>query len=55
MPDSRDLNPGDEAAPGTPGTGENLCSACNRSRKKDRRQCGQCNRTGKVIEGIGGA
>jgi hypothetical protein len=52
VPDNTDLNPGDEAAPGT---GENLCPACNDSRKKDRRQCGQPNRTGKVIEGMGGA
>jgi hypothetical protein len=32
--------PGDEAAPGTSGTGENLCR--------------HCNGTGKVIEGLAG-
>jgi hypothetical protein len=55
MPDNTDLNPGDEAAPGTPGTGENLCPACNGSGKKEGQKCEQCNGTGKVIEGIGGA
>jgi hypothetical protein len=55
MPDNIDLNPGDEAAPGTPGTGENICAACNGSGKKDSQKCEQCNGTGKVIEGIGGA
>jgi hypothetical protein len=55
MPDNTDLTPGDEAPPGTPGTGENLCPARNPSGKKDSRKREQCNGTGKVIEGIGGA
>lgn len=55
MPDNTTLNPGDEAAPGTPGTGENLCPACNGAGKKDAEKCERCNGTGKVIEGIGGA
>ena len=55
MPDNTDLNPGDEAAPGTPGTGENLCPACSGSGEKDSQKCEVCNGTGKVIEGIGGA
>jgi hypothetical protein len=55
MPDNTDLNPGDEAAPGTPETGENLCPASNGSAKKDGVECDQRNGTGTVIEGIGGA
>jgi len=55
MPDNTALNPGDEAAPGTPGTGENRCPTCSGSGKKDGQKCEQCNGTGKVIEGIGGA
>jgi hypothetical protein len=55
MPDNTNLNPGDDAAPGTLGTGENLCPACSGSGEKDGETCDQCNGTGKVIEGIGGA
>jgi len=47
-------NPGDEAAPGTPGTGENLCPRCGGSGRIDGAECRECGGTGKVIEGIGG-
>jgi hypothetical protein len=47
--------PGDEAAPGTPGTGENLCRACNGSGKQGEEPCPECDGSGKIIEGIGGA
>jgi hypothetical protein len=50
-----DLNPGDEARPGTPGTGEALCPTCGGSGRKGGKTCKTCNGTGKVIEGIGGA
>jgi RecJ-like exonuclease len=49
------LNPGDEAAPGTPGTGENLCPQCSGSGRVDGGECPTCDGTGKVIDGIGGA
>ena len=49
------LNPGDEAAPGTPGTGENLCPQCSGSGRADGGECPTCDGTGKVIDGIGGA
>jgi hypothetical protein len=55
MPENTDLNPGDEAAPGTPGTGENICPACSGSGKKDGQTCATRDGTGKVTEGIGGA
>jgi DnaJ-class molecular chaperone len=49
------LNPGDEAAPGTPSTGENLCPQCSGSGRVDGGECPTCDGTGKVIDGIGGA
>jgi DnaJ-class molecular chaperone len=50
-----DLNPGDEAAPGTPGSGENLCRRCNgKGRTQDGAECPECGGTGTVIEGISG-
>jgi DnaJ-class molecular chaperone len=55
MADPQDTNPGDEAAPGTPGTGENLCRHCNGTGEHDGKTCPVCGGTGKVIEGIGGA
>lgn len=49
------LNPGDEAAPGTPGTGEDICPICSGSGKmKDGSTCMNCAGTGVVVEGIGG-
>ena len=47
-------NPGDEAEPGTPGTGEDICPVCSGKGKVDGRECQNCGGTGKVIEGIGG-
>ncbi|MDX3911743.1 MAG: hypothetical protein QHC67_18375 [Sphingobium sp.] len=49
------LNPGDVAAPGTPGTGENLCATCSGTGRLDDRECPECGGSGKIIEGIGGA
>ena len=46
--------PGDEAAPGTPGTGEDICPACGGTGRKNNQICPNCNGTGKIIEGIGG-
>jgi hypothetical protein len=48
-------NPGDEAAPGTPGTGEDICPNCEGSGKlADGRPCPNCGGTGRIVEGIGG-
>jgi len=47
--------PGDEAPPGTPGTGEDICPRCNGSGRKDGKPCTHCAGTGKIIRGIGGA
>lgn len=49
------MNPGDEAAPGTPGTGEDICPDCHGSGKVNGRQCETCSGSGKIVRGIGGA
>jgi len=54
MSDSDAEKPGDEAAPGTPGTGENLCPDCSGTGKVEGKACPECNGTGKIITGIGG-
>jgi len=53
---SNDMSPGDEAPPGTPGTGENICPTCSGSgASPDGGECPTCSGTGKVVEAIGGA
>lgn len=47
-------NPGDQAPPGTPGTGENICPACAGSGRQGEQDCPVCGGSGRVIEGIGG-
>ncbi len=47
-------NPGDEAAPGTRGTGENVCPDCKGSGRLNNAPCKTCGGTGKVIQGISG-
>ena len=47
-------NPGDQAAPGTPGTGEDVCPHCRGSGRIGNEQCSQCGGSGRVIKGIGG-
>jgi RecJ-like exonuclease len=49
------LNPGDEAAPGTPGTGEDICRQCHGTGRIDGGACPNCGGTGKVVKAIGGA
>jgi DnaJ-class molecular chaperone len=49
------MKPGDEAPPGTPGTGENLCRACNGTGRTEGGECPTCLGSGKINEGIGGA
>jgi hypothetical protein len=49
------LKPGDEALPGTPGTGEDICPNCGGTGKlTNGSECPTCEGTGRVIEGIGG-
>lgn len=54
--DRSKMAPGDEAAPGTPGTGEDVCRCCGGSGKMEGgKTCEECGGTGKVTVGIGGA
>jgi DnaJ-class molecular chaperone len=53
--DTGDMNPGDQAPAGTPGTGENICPDCAGTGRRGEQDCPTCGGTGKVIEGIGGA
>lgn len=49
------LKPGDEALPGTPGTGEDICQVCGGTGKiKDGKECPACEGTGRITQGIGG-
>jgi len=49
------MNPGDEAAPGTPGSGEDICPVCSGSGKTpDGKDCPNCGGSGRITEGIGG-
>ena len=53
-----DLNPGDDAPAGTPGTGEDVCPVCHGSGKVEAegtpQPCANCGGTGVIVEGIGG-
>ncbi len=48
------LNPGDDAAPGTPGTGEDVCPVCQGKGKASNGPCPNCGGTGIVIKGVAG-
>ena len=50
-----DMVPGDEAPPGTPGTGEDTCPTCDGNGEVDGGACANCDGTGKVVRGLGGA
>lgn len=49
------MAPGDEAPPGTPGTGEDICRTCGGTGQLNGGPCPECEGTGKVVRGIGGA
>jgi RecJ-like exonuclease len=50
------MSPGDEAKPGTPGTGEDICPECNgRGKTAQGEPCRNCAGTGRIVRGIGGA
>ncbi len=54
-PDYDEMAPGDEAPPGTEGTGEDVCPKRNGSGEVDGSTCPECEGTGTVVRGIGGA
>ena len=53
--EGQNINPGDDAAPGTPGTGEDICPECAGSGRNGAEPCGNCGGTGKIVRGVGGA
>jgi len=48
------MNPGDEAPPGTPGTGEVPCPECKGTGRLRAAPCPNCGGTGKIIQGVAG-
>jgi hypothetical protein len=54
-PSLQPRNRGDEATPGTPGTGEAVCPQCNGTGRFNGHPCPNCGATGKIIKGVGGA
>ena len=51
-----DLNPGDQAVPGSPQSGENACPKCGgKGTQANGSRCENCGGTGKVIELVGDA
>jgi DnaJ-class molecular chaperone len=50
-----DVNPGDQAPPGSPQSGERLCPRCGGSGKQANARCEFCGGTGRVVELIGDA
>ena len=53
--DYDEMAPGDEAPPGTPGTGEDICPKCSGEGKADGGDCPECAGSGRVVRGVGGA
>ena len=45
----------DDAPPGTPGTGEDICPDCHGTGRLDEDECVSCAGTGVVVEAVGGA
>ncbi len=52
--DDYELKPGDEAQPGTPGSGEDVCPVCKGSGRIESGPCPHCEATGVIERGIGG-
>jgi DnaJ-class molecular chaperone len=49
-------NPGDETAPGSAQTGEDICPECSGSGKRnDQTDCPNCGGTGRIVKIIGDA
>ena len=46
---------GDDALPGTPGTGEDICPECRGSGKIGAATCQNCEGSGRIIKGVGDA
>jgi hypothetical protein len=44
------VNTGEEAPPGTPGTGEHICPACEGTGRLGRKRCKTCGGAGRIID-----
>jgi len=55
MTQSKDTNPGDEAAPGTEQTGKLPCEVCQGTGKVNNKPCAQCGGSGEVVVIVGDA
>jgi DnaJ-class molecular chaperone len=55
QPRGASTNPGEEAPPGTVGTGQVICPDCAGTGRKGAERCPNCNGTGRVIRAVGGA
>lgn len=54
-PQPRPMTPGDEVPEGTPGSGQSPCRRCAGSGRWEDKTCPDCEGSGYVIAGIGGA
>ncbi|MCR6630827.1 MAG: hypothetical protein NVV74_12695 [Magnetospirillum sp.] len=52
---AKTAKPGDQAPPGTEGTGEALCPVCSGTGILSGQPCPNCAGTGAITQGIGGA
>ena len=52
---ARTMAPGDEAPPGTPSTGDDVCPECGGTGRTAKGVCPNCQGKGTVTVGIGGA
>jgi len=50
-----EMAPGDEAPAGAPRTGENICRMCGGTGRVDGHTCPDCEGSGRVVDGVGGA
>lgn len=54
LPNAAGNYPSDDAPPGTPGTGENVCPECGGTGRIQGGDCTNCGGTGKIIKGVAG-
>ncbi len=55
MSDNKRPKPGDEARPGSPQSGENVCPDCSGSGRRDGKTCTTCAGTGRITAIVGDA
>ena len=53
--DDASRRPGDEARPGSPQTGENICPKCQGDGRSEGKQCDSCGGTGRIVGIVGDA